>query len=583
LGSASVYAYYYTNFFEDLKQIFTNNENPPSLKIGSELFKGEAGSGDASKIYYTFEDTVYTDPQDATTELRDLKSGINYVYSPTAVTIAEIIGYIRPTQGNKILIAHWNPVVTTEHPNLGFNLYPEGPYTDTNTITNPDEYTIPAYYGFIILSRDNTKIWRIRSADVSLMDADTASTTGGYADLLESMKDIDGWILAPIKTNVNLKTFFAGVKGRLQLVATLKDYETFNDSSSNFDVSSLSKSIIWVKLGDTACSEQGKHFEYGGCVKCDAGKFYDEMDCSYCPDGKIPNPVGDGCIACPEGQSVAADKISCYSTSVCGDGVFDATTGEQCDFGANHNNGLDRSNTMTTYQEFTQPGIGEPRKPAYMCTSVCQLDITQVSPPEAMVNGECGYAGAIGTPSLPVNAPDIVQDSYEGTAHYETALCNFGIPSPPVPAFFGPKGLNAGASWRCVGTDGGSDSDQCNASRSACPNGTKWDPDTSSCKSPVSYECGGTGVPSANSPHVIFSSNKPTQAGATWYYSFNPSSKDTVTGEWKLAYTTPESLEACMWTCDGLGMRGVLENGTYQCLCPSNKEWDPVKKVCDFI
>lgn len=55
-------------------------------------------------------------------------------------------------------------------------------------------------------------------------------------------------------------------------------------------------------------------------------------------------------------------------TVTCGNGTINGT--EECDFGLDHNNDSDQSNSKTVFQAFTNPAAGK-SKTAYMCSETC--------------------------------------------------------------------------------------------------------------------------------------------------------------------------------------------------------------------
>ncbi len=454
------YAYYFTNIFGE--HSLRKGDNPPKLELSGEILKG---SVNIESLYYVFtaqQEHDYVVPAGANpqTDAKVLVSGFNYFYSTTDVTVADVISYIQPTAGNKILIAIYssNDTLFPAPYNIkGWLTYKKGPYEETTTIEDASRVTIPAYYGFTVLSAKNSTIWKVRDVRDSISAAEIPAAT------VEKLKTTNGWVLLPVKTNQSLTTFLAPLKARAQQFSTMqREGGNFNDSSFVFADADLSGgSLVWVLLGDTTCNSADEHYEFGSCRTCEVGKYFDNTTkvCSTCEEGKIANANGTACEACPAGWVVATDGKSC--DSLCGDGIlyeqvceYDQPCNlvEECDFGTSHNNGNDKSNLQTGYQAFVPPAAGA-SKFAHTCSDECKSTFTTETTEVVAVNAECG--GMNGLQGIPHNATALPSGPNAPT------LCKAGS-TATAPTFDNPSFY-----WECNSDTGGT-SINCSATKMAC-------------------------------------------------------------------------------------------------------------------
>lgn len=295
LAGATFY-YYFSN----------GDDQPPQLTTGGDLFKGSVAN---SNLYFEFKTPggAYDFPP---SELKNLKSGFNYVYALQDLKVSEIINYIKPTVGNKILVIYYNPA------EKAFELYKKGPYVGTEEISDPDDYTIPAFHGFMILSRDNTKIHNtIKGVDDKFFEIVMAQ--GGMGQLLGNLEEyinaLEGWILLPVDIVGSLDEFLEGVKDRVLLVSVLKDDESgFKAATKDVAGEGIpKKGMAWVKFGTLNCTG-GKYPEYGECKSCAEGEVLKE-DGSGCEDegGHALSFDGvDDYIKIPDNSTLEAQNIS---------------------------------------------------------------------------------------------------------------------------------------------------------------------------------------------------------------------------------------------------------------------------------
>ncbi len=139
-------------------------ETPPVLEIASKSRLQGIITGDAvckiPGIYEFTEDKVnsYLAPNLDVSEKYDLQAGDHLYHASENLSVQQIMNYIVPVAGNKVMFAYYNPI---DNATKSFSVYPaiEG----QNNITNPEQYIIPANQGFLILSCKDTKIWKVRN------------------------------------------------------------------------------------------------------------------------------------------------------------------------------------------------------------------------------------------------------------------------------------------------------------------------------------------------------------------------------------------------------------------------------------
>ncbi|MDD3862194.1 MAG: hypothetical protein PHP74_04910, partial [Candidatus Gracilibacteria bacterium] len=281
LAGAGFY-YYFSN----------GDDQPPQLTTGGELFKG---SVDSSELYFEFKGNLNTYEFKALNygakpaDLKNLKQGFNYVYSIKDLTIGDIISYIKPMNGNKILIIYYDPAAR------GWHVYPKGPYQDTTTITSTESstYTIPAFHGFMILSRDNTTIYKdiiFAKEDLNAVvnslptDSEKEKANQGLNALESYVKSLNGWMLVPIGKNTNVSTSLNSIKNIVLSIAVLKGDESGFDAATK-DVAGFGtpqKGMAWVKFGELNC-DSDEYPEYGECKSCALKE--DRSGCEEVDDG----------------------------------------------------------------------------------------------------------------------------------------------------------------------------------------------------------------------------------------------------------------------------------------------------------
>ena len=308
------------------------DSNPPSLSFGSTSFKGELLK---SSVFITFtqeDENEWTDP--AGTYIT-LKPGFNYVYSPSERSMAEIVDNFKPDKDNSMLVIVYSPS-SSLFGQQGYNIYKKGPYPGTNEITSPSSFDIPAYYGLIVYTDQETKAWGLKNSSSALTWE--ASNKEGL-ELMNSLNGINGWVLIPTPSAAKLSDFFGSLKTKVLYFSKLEtkstydgdgDFEDGTTGPASFSVNTGAY-FMWVKLGtpETTC-DPGKYFSVGSCNSCNSQQYYSGwasgIQCVQCPTG-VPFSEVSGCAgtACVSPKYVTTSGV-CTSCQ----GGFKYTGGGQC-------------------------------------------------------------------------------------------------------------------------------------------------------------------------------------------------------------------------------------------------------------
>lgn len=193
-----------------------NNDTPPSLSITTSKFQGSISGADVCKIPGLLDLSSkvagYKPPPGAPeSEKYELKAGSHFYHSDTDITIQQIIDSIVPTDKNKILIAYYpSGIVNAKkqflvHPKIEGQLFVNDP-------ADPATSKIPANEGFLILSCQDTKIWKIKD---ETMPAQAATAN------LATIKE--GWILVTRVKGEDLATTVKKYPNKIKSIWTQKD------------------------------------------------------------------------------------------------------------------------------------------------------------------------------------------------------------------------------------------------------------------------------------------------------------------------------------------------------------------------
>jgi len=257
-----------------------NESSPPELALNS-LLKGQV----MNDSYITFTATDVSNWTDPAGDYITIKSGFNYVYSTSEKSIQDIKNSLKPVAGNLMLIIVHSPS-SSFLGQAGYNIYKKGHYSN---IDNPSAFKIPAYYGFIIYSSQETKSWGMRNHNTPL------SNNEGI-ELRNALKTVSGWVLIPTPSASNLDQFFLPLQKNILFFSKLKSKNTFNGAdfdngttgSNNFGLNSNSH-FMWIKLGNPSSScSPGQYFAYGECYQCNSQQYYtgsEYINCVSCPSG----------------------------------------------------------------------------------------------------------------------------------------------------------------------------------------------------------------------------------------------------------------------------------------------------------
>ena len=166
-------------------------EQPPSISISANKFQGLLKKEDVCKLPgYEYTKTMldaYMQPADLSEDQQyELLGGDHLYHADEEFSIKEILDLIVPIEGNKVIIAYYNPSYTTADKAQGFHLYPK--IEGTNEITDPNTFKIQPNQGFAILSCQDTAIWKVKNEKES--GKETLPTLLGQLS--------NDWILVPM-------------------------------------------------------------------------------------------------------------------------------------------------------------------------------------------------------------------------------------------------------------------------------------------------------------------------------------------------------------------------------------------------
>jgi hypothetical protein len=166
-------------------------EQPPSIGISVSKFHGLLKKEDVCKLpgyeYTKAMVDAYIPPADLSED--DLPGGDHLYHASEELSIKEILDLIVPVEGNKVIIAYYNPSYATSDKPQGFHLYPK--VEGTNEITDPNTFKIQPNQGFAILSCKDTKIWKVKN------EKNQGKET--LPSLLPMLSN--DWLLVPMITN----------------------------------------------------------------------------------------------------------------------------------------------------------------------------------------------------------------------------------------------------------------------------------------------------------------------------------------------------------------------------------------------
>lgn len=143
-----------------------SSDKPPTfdIEISRSRLIGQL-NGDSCTIpgyKFTTDDAASFDPPEGVPEVQKykLESGVHLYHADTEMTVAQIKSMIVPEPDNKIMILHYNPV---NNAGKKFSLYPPLNSDKVVSINDPSAYRIPANQGIIIVSCEETDIWKVKS------------------------------------------------------------------------------------------------------------------------------------------------------------------------------------------------------------------------------------------------------------------------------------------------------------------------------------------------------------------------------------------------------------------------------------
>lgn len=129
------------------------DDTPPSLELATDNLQG-AFISEKGGFYTTEESDVkaFEDNKVASlyTYSAPVDKGLHFYYMEDDQTVGNIIEQIEPIVGNQVVIAYYD-LEGDE-----WKVYPKGPYKKTKTVEKT--YVVPAYRGFVLVSKMDTKV-----------------------------------------------------------------------------------------------------------------------------------------------------------------------------------------------------------------------------------------------------------------------------------------------------------------------------------------------------------------------------------------------------------------------------------------
>lgn len=316
---------YFTGFFDSNAPISSQKtESPPRLSVGSQTLVGSVGA--AANAYYKFTDadvTAFNALHISTENLSNMKSGFNYFYSPTQISVKEIIGSIKPVVGKRLLFIQYSPA------DYKFHIYPQGIFdmSQVAVIADYNTFKVDPYVPFIIMTDTATQYWNeaLKGPSDSVNSTTAATALNARFTALNSA---NGWTMVALDTSKKGSEFFVPIKNRIRLMSLMKPDAAFNGDdfdASTYEIAGKSftglYSIAWVKVAPPpTTTECATTFEYGVCKVCSSTTQYMETKtdtCKDCPAHSTADSSGTSCV-CSTGFEPGTGSTCVPVAGVCG-------------------------------------------------------------------------------------------------------------------------------------------------------------------------------------------------------------------------------------------------------------------------
>ena len=206
------------------------DDTPPSLELATDNLQGAFISDKGG--FYTVEESdvkVFEDNKVASlyTYSAPVEKGLHFYYMEDNQTVGNIIEQVEPIAGNQLVAAYY------DLDGDEWKVYPKGPYKKTKTVEKSQ--VIPAYRGFVLVSKMDTKV-------IGAHDEKKPAKKFKFPKSNDA-----GWVLIPAVPDVKVE--LAKYKDRI-------DYIWVQDAKNNFSyIESVDKLtdtqgyvMIWLKV-----------------------------------------------------------------------------------------------------------------------------------------------------------------------------------------------------------------------------------------------------------------------------------------------------------------------------------------------
>lgn len=134
-------------------KLTNESKNPPVLSISGNTLQGLLTDPSG---FFEFSEEEIEDADDCDENIVEISSGTHFYYLTNKTDLDELIGYIHPTDGNRLLFAFYSPGEETPGLEKGFHVYPAGG-TENVTIEDTAEFDILPYRTFVLHATEETK------------------------------------------------------------------------------------------------------------------------------------------------------------------------------------------------------------------------------------------------------------------------------------------------------------------------------------------------------------------------------------------------------------------------------------------
>jgi hypothetical protein len=233
---------------------FFGHESPPTLSLFSDNSMYQATVIGRANGFLRFNADDVAGWRDPSGRSVNLQVGTHFYYSDEDLKITDLIDSIKPVLYNEIVVLYYSPDESRSGLNQGDGFYTFPDLTEFVTgaasssdiygFSNDDRFTIPAYRPFIIVSKQQSKIFS-KHANIYGED-DEAPTSYTFTNPLSGGKT--GWVVVPVQGN-NLG-YLKNSEGFLDNVFIQNGENSFEevDFTDFDDTDATDFFILWLKV-----------------------------------------------------------------------------------------------------------------------------------------------------------------------------------------------------------------------------------------------------------------------------------------------------------------------------------------------